>query len=159
MSTIEQTQTVAPVAHTSRFSKLFSASTPVWRVALLAVVLGAVAAEIWGALAMAAGVEMIAGSNFAEPHEITPGNYAAGVISWAWVGVALASGLARWATSPKRTWTVTTWTLTVISLAGPLLMATDATTGTKVVLALAHIVAAGAVIPFVAKRLEQPRKP
>ena len=54
--------------------------------------------------------------------------------------------MARWAKHPARTFTITTVALTVVSLVPPAL-AGATTTGTKLILALTHVVAALIVVP------------
>ena len=78
------------------------------------------------------------------------------VVMWAALGTVFAVGLARWARRPARTFALTTVTLTVLSLAGPV-FAADTTTATKVVLTVAHIVAAAVVIPPLTARLADAR--
>ena len=67
------------------------------------------------------------------------------------VGTVLAVSFAKWARRPQRTFVVTTVVLTALSLV-PDVMAT-ATTGSKLVLMLTHVVAASIVVPTLAKRL------
>jgi hypothetical protein len=67
------------------------------------------------------------------------------------IGTVLAVSLAKWARRPQRTFVVTTVVLTAVSLV-PDVMA-NATTGSKLVLMLTHVVAAAIVVPALAKRL------
>lgn len=67
------------------------------------------------------------------------------------VGVLLARVLARRARDAERSWVRATAALTALSLVPDL--TADATTATKVVLVLTHLVAAAIVIPAVAARL------
>ena len=67
------------------------------------------------------------------------------------IGTVLAVSFNKWARRPHRTFVVTTVALTVLSLV-PDVMA-DATTGSKLVLMLTHLVAATIVVPTLAKRL------
>ena len=64
----------------------------------------------------------------------------------------LAVAFARYAKRPAYTFVVVTAVLTVISFVGPLI-AHHATTATRVVLELTHVVAAAIVIPVLARRL------
>ncbi|GAA2985544.1 hypothetical protein LV75_005308 [Actinokineospora diospyrosa] len=64
----------------------------------------------------------------------------------------LALLVARYAKDAARTYLRTTVVLTALSLAGPL-AAADTATSTKVVLVVAHLLAAAIVIPPVARRL------
>ena len=72
------------------------------------------------------------------------------VDSGAWIALALS----RWAKRPARTFLVVTVALTVASFASPLI-AEDATTATRLVLELTHVVAAALIIPPIAYRLAQ----
>jgi amino acid transporter len=67
------------------------------------------------------------------------------------VGIVLASALARWARRPQRTFVIATVALTALSLLPD--ASADASTATRHVLALTHVVAAAIVIPAVASRL------
>jgi hypothetical protein len=68
------------------------------------------------------------------------------------VGTLLAFALNRYARRPARTFVVVTTLLTVISFVGPV-TAQHATTATRVVLELTHVIAAAIVIPPLAARL------
>jgi hypothetical protein len=128
-------------------------ATPVWLVSALAGVAAAIATEVYGLVARAAGVPMEAGSIGAtEAEPITVGMFAMGTLINTFLGTILAVILARYARRPARTYVLTTVVLTVVSLAGPL-GAGDTATSTKLMLALAHLVAAAIVIPPVARRL------
>jgi hypothetical protein len=71
------------------------------------------------------------------------------------VGALLGLGLARLITNrsrhPYRTFVRTTIALTVLSIAPDIIA--DATTGSKLVLALTHVVAAAVILPTIAGRL------
>ena len=67
------------------------------------------------------------------------------------VGLVLAVVVSRFARHPRSTFVRTTVVLTVISLVPDVLA--DATSVTKVLLMLTHVVAAAIVIPAVARRL------
>jgi hypothetical protein len=153
MSVTTSTRTIRTTAtpSTRRFAR-----TPVSLVGLGAVVGGSVVTEIFGAVAHAAGVEMVAGSPGATAAQVGPGDYTGGVVFFGLFGVVLACALARWARSPRRTWTVTAWLLTALSLTGPVL-AVGATASTHVTLVLSHVVAAAVVVPIVAARLATAR--
>jgi hypothetical protein len=126
---------------------------PVWRVGVLAAVTGAVVTEAFALGARALDVPMKAAGPGAKAAEaIPPFGFGMGVLFWSVVGIVLAVALARWAKRPARIFVVTTITLTVLSLAGPI-MATHTATATQVVLALSHLVAAAVIIPALAVRL------
>lgn len=67
------------------------------------------------------------------------------------LGVAIARACARWARRPRHTFAVTTVALTALSLVPDVIA--DASTGSRVVLALTHVVAAAIVVPTLADRL------
>jgi hypothetical protein len=67
------------------------------------------------------------------------------------VGLVLALVLARWARRPRTAFLRTTIALTALSLVPDVLA--DASTATKMLLMLTHLVAAAIVIPAIARRL------
>ena len=67
------------------------------------------------------------------------------------IGIVIARALSTRARHPRHTFVVATVALTAVSLVPDLLA--DATTATKLVLGLTHLVAAATVIPTLAKRL------
>ncbi|MFF7795432.1 DUF6069 family protein [Streptomyces sp. NPDC007991] len=136
----------------------FLSTRPVWLVAILATLAGAVATEAFALVARAAGVPMEAASpGAAEAAPIPVGGFGGGVVFWSVAGIALAVVLARWAKQPARTFTVTTVVLTALSLAGPA-VAPHTATSTQAVLAVSHGVAAAVIIPLVARRLSHVRR-
>jgi hypothetical protein len=129
------------------------ATRPVWLVSTLAGLAAAVATELFGLAARAVGVPMVAGSIGATVTEpITVGMFAMGTAISVFWGTILAVLLARYARRPARTYRWTTIALTVVSMAGPYLAGATATS-TKIMLGLAHVVAALIVIPVVTRRL------
>lgn len=131
------------------------ASRPVWLISALAGGAAAIATEIYGLAARATGVPMVAGNigaSVAEP--ITVGMFAMGTATCLFFGTVLAVLLARYARRPARTYLRTTIALTVLSLVAPCLAGATAAP-TKLMLALAHIIAALIVIPLVTRRLRQ----
>jgi hypothetical protein len=67
------------------------------------------------------------------------------------IGLVLAVVLARVARHPRRVWIRTTVALTALSLVPDVLV--DAAVATQALLMLTHLVAAGIVVPAVARRL------
>jgi hypothetical protein len=67
------------------------------------------------------------------------------------IGTVLALALSKWARRPRRTFVVTTVTLTVLSLVPDVLI--EASTGSKLVLMLTHVVAAAIIVPALAKHV------
>jgi hypothetical protein len=129
------------------------AGRPVWLVSAAAGLTAAAATEVYGLAARAAGVPMEAGSvgaSTAEP--INVGMFAMGTLISTFWGTILAVLLARWATRPARAYLWATVALTALSLVGPL-GAGDTAAATKVMLAVAHLIAAAIVVPTVAHRL------
>jgi len=66
-------------------------------------------------------------------------------------GIVLAVVLARRARRPRRTFTVTTVVLTALSLVPDLLI--QASTGSRIVLMLAHLAAAAIIVPTLRRQL------
>ncbi|MET8912642.1 DUF6069 family protein [Micromonospora sp. NPDC004551] len=124
-----------------------------WLVSVLAGLAAATATELYGLAARAVGVPMEAGNIGASVSgPITTGMFAMGTAVSVFWGTILAVLLARCARHPARTYLWTTIALTTVSMAGPYLAGATATS-TKLMLALAHIVAAAIVIPVVTRRL------
>ena len=67
------------------------------------------------------------------------------------VGILVALAIRRWASRPARTWVRTAMALTALSLVPPFLV--DANLATECTLVLTHLIAAGIVIPVIARRL------
>jgi hypothetical protein len=125
----------------------------VWRVGAIATLAGAAFTELFVAGARVIDIPMQAADPGVDhAKDIPVGGVFMAVVMWSVVGVVLAAALSRWTRQPARIFVVTTVTLTVLSLLGPA-FASHTETATKVVLALAHIVAAAVVIPPIARRL------
>jgi heme A synthase len=90
------------------------------------------------------------GSDTAQP--IAVGMFAMGTLICTFWGTVLAVILARRALHPARAFARATIALTAFSLASPL-AAGDTATSTKLMLALAHLLAAAIVIPIITHRL------
>jgi len=135
----------------------FLARRPVWQVNYLAALGACVAVEVWGLLWRAAGVPMrVAGLGSPHATAITVGMFAMGtmvVTFWFTFAVVL---IARFARDPRRVYLRTALPLLVLSFAPPILAA-DTATSTKIVLAVAHLIAGAIIIPTVARRLRIPR--
>jgi hypothetical protein len=129
-------------------------SLPVWVVSVGAGGTAALATEVYGLIARAVGVPMSAGGLSASTaDEITPGMFAMGTLICTFWGTLIAVGLARWANQPARTYRRITLALVVLSLAAPALAGGDTAVSTKLMLCLAHGIAAAIVIPAVSYRL------
>ena len=70
------------------------------------------------------------------------------------IGTLLAAVFARRAARPRRTFVVTTISLTLLSFVPDVIA--DAHVSTRLTLALTHVVAAALVIPALASRLAEP---
>lgn len=117
------------------------------RVGALAGVSAAVATELVAAVARVSDVSMETGGFGADSAEPIPAfGFAIATLIWTAVGIGIAVAMSRWSRRPARTFTVTAVVLTAVSLVPPAL-AGATTTGTKLVLALTHVVAAAIVIP------------
>jgi hypothetical protein len=129
------------------------ARTSLLKVGVLASIAGAGATEAFSLIARAVDVPMKAADPGATAAKLIPvGGFATGVLMNAAIGLVIAFALRRWAKRPAHTFAVTTITLTVLSLLGPAL-ATHTTFATKVVLAVAHVIAAAVIIPPVTRTL------
>jgi Family of unknown function (DUF6069) len=113
---------------------------------LVAVAAAAVATAVLALIANAAGVDFVSRG---EP--IPAAGFAVMTAMLAGPGLVLAAGLRRWAAHPRRTWVRSTVALTVLSLAAPFILHTDA--ASVAVLMVAHVLAAAIVVPAIAARL------
>ena len=148
------TTTINPTL-TSTPSRIDSPKTPVWRVGAAAGVVAAVATTLVAAVAKAIDIPMMAAPKTAEVGRVIPmSGYAMGTLMCTAIGIILAVVLARRAKRPAATFVVVTSILTVLSMAGPITTG-HATTATRLVLGLTHVVAAAIVIPALAHRLSQ----
>ena len=130
------------------------ATRPLWLVGLAATA-GAAVTALVATVARTADVPLeVASSSDAAPEAIPVSGVAVLVVICGIVGVVMALGTNRWATRPARAFVVATTVLTAVSLVTPLI-AENATTATRVVLALAHLAAAAIIIPPIAYRLAQ----
>ena len=85
--------------------------------------------------------------------QVPVAGFAQFVLVGALLGVALAKVFARKAAHPRSTFVRTTVGLTALSIVPDVVV--DATTGTKLVLALTHVIAAAIIIPVLAGRLPE----
>lgn len=145
------TTTIAP---TFTATPIRSARTiPVWRVGAVAGLAAAVATTAVAVVAKAIDIPMKAApQNAAAGRAIPLGGYAMGTLMCTALGTVLAIVLAWRAKRPARMFVVITAVLTVLSFAGPITTG-HATTATRLVLSLTHVVAAAIVIPALASRL------
>ena len=113
---------------------------------LVATVVASAATTAIAAAGQAAGISLEVGGA-----PIPVSGFAVLTTVFSLVGVVLAVVLARFARSPRTAFVRTTVALTVLSLVPDVIA--DATSGTKMLLMLTHLVAAAIVIPAVARRL------
>jgi hypothetical protein len=136
-TTTDSTATVAPSTTSRRF--------PVLRAGVASGAVAAVATVVVAAVAKAAGVSLEVGGE-----AIPLLGFAQLTLVGALLGVAIArlSGRAR---HPRQAFVVVTTVLTALSLVPD--VTADATTATKLVLMLTHVVAAAIVVPVLARRV------
>jgi hypothetical protein len=132
------TNTEAP-ARTTRARAL-------WVAGLVSGAVAAVATTVIAAVARAGDVPLAI-----DGEQIPLLGFAQLTMMCAVIGTVMAVSFAKWARHPHRTFVVTTVALTAVSFVPDLLA--DATTGSKLVLMLTHVVAAAIVVPTLAKRL------
>lgn len=132
------------------------ATTPVWKVGVVAGMAASVATTAVAIGAKAIDIPMKAAPQNADAGRAIPlTGYAMGTLMCTAIGTLLAVFLARRAKRPAPTFVIVTTLLTVASFAGPITTG-HATTATRLVLSLTHVVAAVIVIPALARRLAQP---
>jgi hypothetical protein len=128
---------------------------PVWLVSATAGVVAAVTTELYGLVARAVGIPMrAAGTGDPSASPITVGMFAMGTLICVFWGTVLALLLARFARRPATIYLRVTLALTALSLAAPL-TAVDTAVATKVMLAIAHLIAASIMIPAVTRALRK----
>lgn len=133
------------------------ATTPVWRIGALAAIVAALATTAVAVLAKALGVPLMAAPQTADAAQAIPmSGFAMGTLLSTAIGTVLAVVLARRAKRPAQWFVAITAVLTVVSFAGPITTG-YATTATRLVLELTHVLAAAIVIPALAWRLAQRR--
>ena len=104
------------------------------------------------ALAEGAGVPMeVAGNGTTQPEHIPLLGYGTVILGATLVGLLLATAFARWARRPRLAFIITALVLTAVSFAFP--AATTATTATKVVLEITHVISAALIIAAIAAHL------
>ena len=123
-----------------------------WGIGLAAGAVASLAVIALVAVAEAAGVPMeVAESSAKQPEHIPLLGYATVILASTVVGLLLATAFARWVRRPRLTFVVTAVVLTVVSFAFP--ATTTATTATKVVLEITHVIPAALIIAAIAAQL------
>ena len=123
----------APVARTSRRRAL-------WTAGLVSGVAAAAATTVIAVAARAVDIPLEV-----DGEQIPLFGFAQLTMIGAVIGTVLALAMSKWAAKPRRTFVVTTVTLTALSLVPDVTV--DASTGSKLVLMLTHVVAAAIVVP------------
>ena len=135
---------------TTSTTRTSTTARPVWRAAATSGVVAAAATASVAALGDLAGISLDVDG---EP--IPVAGFVTMTIAAVLAGYVLAVALNRWASRPRRAFTVATVALTAASIVPDLTFPMD--TGTRALLVTAHLVAAVIVIPAVAARLREAR--
>jgi hypothetical protein len=132
---------------------------PLWQVGLAAALIAAMASVIVYLAARAAGVPMELTEVFEDEYTRMPMiNMALGaLLEGGAAGTALAAACRSWARHPRSCFVALTTTGLIASFALPL--TSDASTATKVVLLISHIVVALIVVPPLALTLARETQP
>lgn len=113
---------------------------------LVATVVASVATSAVAALGLAAGISLDVSGGV-----IPVSGFATLTAIFSVIGLLIALVLSRTARSPRTAFVRTTVVLTALSLVPDVLV--DATTATKLLLMVTHLVAAAVVVPVIARRL------
>jgi len=135
---------------TTSATRTSTTARPVWWAAATSGVVAAAATATVAALGDLAGISLDVDG---EP--IPVAGFVTMTIAAVLAGYVLAIALNRWASRPRRTFTVAAVALTAASIVPDLTFPMDV--GTRVLLIAAHLVAAVIVIPAVAARLREAR--
>lgn len=146
MSTTAATTTTTPTTTTPATTTASIRARALWATGLVSGAVAAAGTTAVAALARAAGIPLAIGGE-----QIPLLGFAQLTMVCAVVGTVLAASFAKWARHPQRTFVVTTVALTAVSLVPDVIA--DATTASRLVLMLTHLVAAAIVVPALAKRL------
>ena len=143
----------ATTVPTTRAARAIDTIRPLWLVGLVAGLLGSAAAIVVALAAKALDVPMlVAESDTADTMQVPASGYLLFVMASTAVGVVLAYALARWAKHPARTFVIVGVVLTALSMGLPI-TTHQASTATRLVLGLTHVVAAAIIIPAIAHQL------
>ncbi len=121
------------------------------RATAIATLLAAAATELLVALVKAAGADVAI-----QGKPLGFGGCAIALLMCMVPAAGLIAGVCRWAASPARAWVRITVPLTVVSFVPDLAVASTST-GSRLTLMAAHVVAAAIVIPLVARKLPTTR--
>jgi hypothetical protein len=131
---------------TTHSTSTSTTSAALWRPTVVAGIAAAAATAAFAAVAHAAGVSLSMSGNV-----VPPAGFATMTVAAVVLGYGLAVALRRWAANPRRAFVRSTVALTVLSFVPDLLVSVS--TGTRLTLMGAHVVAAVIVIPAIASRL------
>jgi uncharacterized protein DUF6069 len=133
-----------------------SGARRMWTVGAVAAVVSSVVVIALVAIAEGAGVPMEVAENSAkQPEQIPLLGYATVILGSTLVGLLLATALGRWARRPRLTFVIVALVLTALSFAFP--ATTTATTATKVILEITHVIPAALIILPIAAQLPPQR--
>src|SRR4051794_30430434 len=145
-ATTISTFTANPTTSTTTTTRYSTTAKRLLGAGALSAIVASLATMAVAAVAKAADVPMMAAPKSAAVGEVIPTyGFAVGTLMCTAIGVVLALGLARWIKRPAAPFVAITTVLTLVSLAPPI-TAGHATTATKFVLCLTHVVAAAIVI-------------
>lgn len=123
-----------------------------WTVGAFAGLVSALVVAVFVGVAEAAGVPMeVAENSTKTPEHIPLLGYATVIAASTVVGLLIAAASARWARRPRAVFVIVALVLTAVSFAFP--ATTTATTATKVVLEITHVIPAALIIPVIASFL------
>ena len=132
---------------TTIYTERRTAERSLGRVGVTATATAAAIAEAFTIAARGLGVSMRAADPGAAAAKAIPvGGIGMAVLMNAAVGLLVAAALARWAKSPAKTFAVVATTYATLSLLGPA-FAGHTHLATKLVLVVAHVIAAVVIIP------------
>lgn len=123
-----------------------------WAVGAAAGVVSSLLVIAFVATAEATDVPMeVAENSTKQPEKIPLLGYATVTLASTVLGLLIATALARWAPRPRLTFVIVALVLTAVSFAFP--ATTTATTATKVILEITHVIPAALIIPAIAAHL------
>ena len=129
-----------------------TSSRRMWAVGAVAAVVSSLVVIALVAIAQGFGVPMeVAENSTKQPEQIPLLGYATVILGSTLIGLLLATAFNRWTRRPRRTFVITALVLTAVSFAFP--ATTTATTATKVILEITHVIPAALIITAIAAHL------
>ena len=127
-----------------------------WAVGAVAGLVASLVVIAFVAIAEGVGVPMeVAENGTNQPEQIPLPGYGMLILGATLVGLLLATAFRRWTGRPRRAFVITAVVLTAVSFTFP--ATTTATTATKVMLVITHLVPAALIIPAIAAHLPSRR--